>query len=557
MGEVVTKRSVRWAGALLALAVIGGACSNGGSSSSSKSTGTGSGGTSVNTASDTGGLFPNTQLNQPQFVGTPKSGGTMTFGLESTVLTLDPGQQMVQPADLQTGISIYDALVQFDDKGAPAPDLATSWKSTDDLKTWTFQLHQGVVFSNGDPFNSDAVVASIKRSQAQPNCSCKTDADSIASVTATAPYTVTFQLKAPNVAWPVKLAATLGWMVDAKVANTEGASFASHPVGTGPFVMQSYGNTITVVKNPKYWQKRNGVTLPYLDKMIFKPLPDTKTRLAAVQSGGVDIIQTADTTNLVEAKKDPNLVIQPVTGSSATILILNIKKPPFNDIRARQALNYGLNRIDLNQRAYQGARVPAYGFFPPVDPYYDPTAQLPTYNLAKAKALVAELKKEGKPTSYTALCIPTPEASQDFSILKQQGQQAGTNVTLNTLDQASFVAALLGGKANYNVACFRSPQAADPDEFYSSLHTGGSTNIPGYSNKAVDAALDSGRSFTDVAKRKAIYDTVQKQVSKDVVFIPLLFDLYGNIHTNKTSGLSRPWPNYLGLINTSTLYFIQ
>jgi ABC-type transport system substrate-binding protein len=321
--------------------------------------------------------------------------------------------------------------------------------------------------------------------------------------------------------------------------------------------MQTYGNTITVTKNSKYWQKRDGVALPYLDKMVFKPLTDSKTRLAAVQSGGVDIMQTADTDNLVEAKKDPNLVIQPVTGSSSTILILNIKKPPFNDIRAREALNYGLNRIDLNQRAYQGARVPAYGFFPPTDPYYDPTAQLPSYDLTKAKALVTQLKNEGKPTDYQSLCIPTPEASQDFSILKQQAAQAGTTVTLNTLDQASFVAALLGGKANYQVACFRSPQAADPDEFYSSLHTGGSTNIPGYSNKVVDQALDSARKYTDINTRRRLYNTVQKQVSKDVVFVPLLFDLYGNVHSNKTSGLSKPWPNSLGLINTGTLYFIK
>ncbi len=553
----MTKRSVRWAGALLALAVIGGACSNGSSGNASKPTGTGNGGTTA-PAGGSGGLFPTTQLNQPQFVGTPSIGGTMTFGLESKVLTLDPGQQMVQPADLEVGTAIYDSMVQFNDKDQPAPFLAKSWTSSSDLKTWTFQLQQGVTFQpTNNPFNAAAVVAATKRSQAQPNCSCKTAADSIASVTATAPYTVVYQLKAPNVAFPVQLAGTLGMIVDAKAAASEGASFASKPVGTGPFVMQTYGNTITVTKNSKYWQKRDGVALPYLDKMIFKPLTDSKTRLAAVQSGGVDIMQTADTDNLVEAKKDPNLVIQPVTGSSSTILILNIKKPPFNDIRARQALNYGLNRIDLNQRAYQGARVPAYGFFPPTDPYYDPTAQLPAYDLTKAKALVSQLKSEGKSTDYTSLCIPTPEASNDFTVLKEQAKAAGTNVTLNTLDQASFVAALLGGKANYNVACFRSPQAADPDEFYSSLHTGGSTNIPGYSNPVVDKSLDQGRKYTDIATRRRLYNTVQKQVSKDVVFVPLLFDLYGNIHSSKTSGLSKPWPNSLGLINTSTLYFVK
>ena len=277
-----------------------------------------------------------------------------------------------------------------------------------------------------------------------------------------------------------------------------------------------------MVKNPNYYgtdAAHNNNKLPYLDKIVFRPLADPATRLQAVQSNGVQIMQTADTSNLVQAKKDKNLVVQPVSGSSSTILVLNLNNGPFGVVptagmdaqaaaikalddptatKARVAFATGINRNEINQKYYHGARVPAYGFIPDSSPYFDPKGELPHFDVAKATKAVSELKAAKVNTDIHAMCIPGPEATNVFQILQQQGKKTGLTSKLTTVEQGVLVTTLLTGQGtaatkNWNVACFRAPQIADPDGVYNSLHTGGPTNLVKYSRKNVDDALDKGR----------------------------------------------------------------
>ena len=287
-------------------------------------------------------------------------------------------------------------------------------------------------------------------------------------------------------------------------------------------------------------------------------IPDSTARLSKLRSGDVDILQSADTQNLVQAKRDPNLVVQPVTGSSATIVVLNSHKPPFDDIRMRQAFNYALDREALNKAYFGDSRTPAYGPLEPSNPYYDAKGQLPGHDLAKAKELVAQVKRDGKSTTVTALCINTPQASSQFATIAKEEQAAGIGATLKTVDQVSLVVALQSRSANgFEAACFRNVQIADPDVLYSTYYRTGGSNISLTSDLALDVALRQGRRSTDVNARKAAYDTAQELLAKDITTVPLLFDLYGNIHTKQVSGLSTPRPNALGLIEPGDLYFVQ
>lgn len=534
---------------VLVLGLVGGACSNTNSSKKDKDSNTPGKGT-----------ISDSEMNQPEHQGTPRKGGTLTFGIESSVLSLDPGGKMIQPADLTVGLALYDSLVEYDAKGRTTGGLAESFSSSDGLTTWTFKLRSGIKFGDGTPFNADAVKKHIERLKTLPQCSCASDIGKIKEVDTPDDLTVVFHLVEPNVAFPVFLTNSPGFVPSPTQVEKYGNEYGTHPMGAGPFRLVSMGDSIVVERNPNYWRTdKDGSKLPYLDGITFKPLSDTNTRLQAVQAGSVQIMQTADTGNLVEARKDKKLVVQAVTGSSSTILILNQKKPPFNDPRAREALNLSIDRDGLNQQAYQGARVPAYGFIPPIDPYYDanPDGQLPPYNPEEAKRLIKELKAEGKPVDFGALCISTPEATLDFQVLKAQAEKVGVKITLNQLDQTVFVNKMLSGDGDFQVACFRSPQIPDPNDVTSAVVTGGSLNIGSISNPAIDKAMTAGRSTTDFDKRKAQYDIVQREMAKEAVVIPLLFDLYGNIHGANISGLERPWPNSLGLINAGYLYYKQ
>ena len=583
----MSTRPLQWLAALSLLGFMAGACSNG-------STGT----TRARKAVKDTGLYPADVLNEPQHVGTPRRGGTVTFGMESAVLNYSPNNKVIQPSDLQVETSVFDSLITSDDKGLSVLDntdhrhnqLADSLEPSKDLKTWTLKLRPGIRFSNGDPLTADEVVKHTQWIKSNAGlCSCSEDADNIASVTAgTDGLTVTYALEAANVAWPDKLSeAGLGWITDSKVREQAPDPFNptfADLVGTGPFKFSSVaGDQFTVVRNPYYYgvdAANHDAKLPYLDKIVFRPLADTATRLQALQSKGVQIMQTADTSNLVNAKKDKNLVVQPISGSSSTIQVLNLQLPPFGvtpkpgeDAQAtaaralddptarmaREAFATSINRNEANQKYYRGARVPAYGFIPESSPYFNPKGQLPRYDRVRAKKLVDELRAQHVTLDLKRICIPGPEASGVFQILNEQAKAVGIKSKLTAVEQGVLVSTLLAGKptgatANWNVACFRAPQIADPDGLYNSLHTGGPGNLVKYSRKDVDRALETGRSLQSTSARKPYYDEVQEQVADDVVYIPLLFDYYGNVHLSSVSGLGRPSPRHLGLIPLGGLY---
>jgi peptide/nickel transport system substrate-binding protein len=368
---------------------------------------------------------------------------------------------------------------------------------------------------------------------------------------------VQFTLDQSNVAFPGTLAGEEGYLAAPAAWAAGAANMTSHPIGSGPFEQLTPGK-LTFVRNPSYWRKSNtGQRLPYLDKITYVPLPDSTARIPAVKDNTVDIFQTADTINLVQAHKDPSLIVQPISGSSSTIIVLNSHKPPFNDIRLRQAYNYAMPREAMNTGYYGNSRQPAYGPLDPSNPYFDPKGQLPPEDVAKAKALVAQLRAEGKPTSFHAVCISTPEAGAVYNIINKADLAVGIGSSMQTVDQVVLVNKLLARDGNFENACFRNSQVADPDGLYTTYYRTAGQNVSMTSDLTIDAALRQGRKSTDFATRKAAYDIVQEQLAKDVTVVPMLFDLYGNVHTSGVSGLSRPQPNALGLIDQASLYLTQ
>ncbi len=578
--------------ALAAVLTVGvAACGNGNGSGSTDGRTGGS-----DQAQQPGNLFPAESVNKAVHEGTPVRGGTLTYGLESDVLNVSPNQNVVQPADVQMATAVFDALISFDDKGLPITDntdheanqLADELTHSADLKTWTLTLRKGVKFSNGVPLTAQQVVDSTNWVKDSGTCDCSESAKLISSITAKGADTVVYTLSEPVVDWPSKLDRSgLGWISESGARNAApdpGKPTIDNLVGAGPFKYQSHtGDNYTVVRNTHYYgvDHANGdAKLPYLDKVIFQPLSDSTTRLQALQSDSVQIMQTADTSNLVQAKKDPKLRVQPAQGSSSTIIGLNLTRPPFGvtanegedaqatakrslddptALAARQAFNYSINRNEINQKEFSGTRNPAYGFLPPGSPFYDPKGQLPRFDLTKAKKLVAKVSNAGVATALTALCVSNPQATSIFQLVQQQVQAAGFSATLKQVEQAVLVQNLLAGADDipWNMACFRAPQVADPNGLYNALHSGGPTNFVKYSRDEVDAALDQGRRTSDEAARKKLYGIVQQQVSRDVVYVPLLFDYDGNVYRKNVSGLTTPSPTSLGIIRPGNLYYTE
>lgn len=586
MGKTTILRSL----AVVALLAVGvAACGNDGDSGQAKPSGTDS-------AQEPGNLFPAESVNKAVHEGTPVRGGTLTYGLEGDVLNVSPNQSVVQPPDVQLASAVFDALITFDAEGLPITDntghranqLADELTHSKDLKTWTLKLRKGVEFSNGVALTAQQVVDNTNWVKDSGTCDCSESAKLISAITATGPQTVTYTLSEPVVDWPAKLDRSgLGWITESGARNAAGDPNnpdITHLIGTGPFkYLSRSGDNYTLVRNTHYYgvdHDNDDAKLPYLDKIIFKPLADSTTRLQALQSNSVQIMQTTDTANLVQAKKDPKLGVQPAQGSSSTIIGLNLTRPPFGvtpregedaqatakralddptALAARQAFNYSINRNEINQKDFSGTRNPAYGFLPPDSPFYDAGAQLPRFDLAKAKGLVDKVAKAGVTTDLTALCVANPQATATFQLVQQQVEAAGFSAQLKQVEQAILVQNLLagGGDIAWTMACFRAPQVADPNGLYNALHSGGPTNFVKYASDRVDRALEQGRRTADRAEREKLYATVQQEVSKDVVYVPLLFDYDGNVYRNNVSGLTTPSPTSLGIIRPGNLYYTE
>jgi peptide/nickel transport system substrate-binding protein len=512
-------------------------------------------GTSKTTAGSEGPKSTGSDFNQAQFEGEPQIGGTITFGVESNIATLDPAGALAQPSDVVTALAIYDPMITYKD-GKYDGVLATSWTNSKDLKTWTFKLRKGVTFSDGTPFNADAVVTHTMRlKDPATSCVCAPNVALIASVKATDPNTVVYTLTEPNAFFPSQLAGPIGFIASPAALQKWGKDYGRHPVGTGPFTLKSF-DSLELDKNPNYWQKDDkGRQLPYLDEIKIQPIPDAQVRLQSVNSGDVDIIQTADTGTVVKAVKEGKLELQKVTGSSATTAIFNMRPgKPFHNKKMRLASAYGFDRQELNNTLYQGSRQEAYGPFAADSPFQSKKWQFPHLDKTKAKKLVAEAKAEGAQTKYTTTCIPTPEARQGLAITQKNANAIGFDVTNEFLDQGAYVNKVLGPTHDFVAGCFRQAQIADADGLYDILHTGGSGNPFGYSNADVDKALEGIRRTTDEKEQIRLLDIVQKHLVQDVPFIPTLYDLFANIYQPKISGLPVPQADSLGAIRVTTLY---
>lgn len=479
------------------------------------------------------------------------------MGTESGVASLEPGVA-AQPADKVITLGIFDPLMTYDD-GELEPFLAKSLTPSDDLKTYDMELRPDVTFHDGTPLNADAVVKHFDRlKDPATQCPCQGLVSIIESMDVPdggEGLKVTFHLADPSVAFADLLAGSSGYIESPKAVADLGADFKNKPVGTGPFTLTEFtpGERVVLTAYPGYWGKDDdGIQLPYLDKLTIVPIPDSGQRVTALETGRIDLFQTADSKTIATAEK-AGFAAQKISGSSSTVILFNNAKAPFDNVKARQALAYAINKDLLNERLYGGVREPSYSAFATDSPYFNEDAESPRFDLDKAKALVKELGG----LEFTIECIPTPEADSILQLVKQMGEAAGMKITLKTQEQGAYVNRIFSKGGDYQAACFRTAHFIEPDAWRPGLTTDDSANLVFYSNPEVDRLLDEARQTADVDERKELYGEAQEITAKEVPALTTLYDLFGNVYDAKKVG---PPPageaNSLGAIKPGLLYTV-
>ena len=541
---MVSMRSLRLLAPLLVVGLVASSCS---SDDEPERLG------AADTTTSSGASSEPSEFNEAQFEGEPQAGGSITVGVRYGFSTLDPAA-LSEPSQFTAALAVYDPLVTRDEEGDYAPSLATEWSISDDLSTYTLTLRDDVVFQDGAPFDAAAVVAHFERLEdPATSCTCLNSISSIGSIEAPDPTTVVFTLTQPDAFFLSELTGAIGFIVSPKAAATYGADYPLHPVGTGPFSLESF-DPVVLEKNPDYWQRDDeGRPLPYLDEIEIRPIADEAERLESLRSGDVDLIQTDDSAAIVDAASDEQLKLQRITGTSATVLAFNTQAPPFDDVRARRALAHGIDRQDLDDAVYGGESRPAEVPIP-VGPRYHADVDWPELDVERARELTADLKADGMPGTFTATCIDTADARATLTSIERQAKSFGLTIESELMDAGPFVNLVFGPDHDFAAVCFKSPHVVDADGLYESFHSQGSANVSGYRNPTVDEALDDIRRTTDAEEHVRLLTIVQEELARDVPVIPLVEDLIANVYDDGISGLPVPEQDVFGVIRLTTVY---
>ena len=378
--------------------------------------------------------------------GTPEKGGTVIAALNSTTIpTLNTQLTSSVPALFAADVWA-DGLMTYDREGNRLPRLATSWEASEDGKTYTFKLRDGVKWSDGQPFTADDVVFTLKAFG-----KFNTYLTKLVPLVeeASAPDATTFLLKLKQ-----PLTATLD-LFDKEVFPLmpkhiyDGQDVATHPanlapVGLGPFKFDSWqsGQSITFVRNENYWDQGK----PYLDSVIFALIPNPQQRLNAIINGEVnwfrpEVSQVKATQDA--AGKGTFKVVQIVNNAPETAVVdLNLTREPLNNVKVRQALFHAIDRDRIAQDVYQGLASPARNAIPSqFKELHDPSvdySQLYPFDPEKAGKLLDEAGyplKDGKRFSLELAVISVQPYNSVAQVVQSQWSAIGIDVKLAALDQ--------------------------------------------------------------------------------------------------------------------------
>ncbi len=356
--------------------------------------------------------------------------GVLTYGIDLNSEfdnTFDP-EASLNPCGFAILSNVYASGLGITNT-AFLPNVIESWSTTPN--TVTLHIRPGVVFSNGDPVDANAVKASLLYSRQSPLLTTLT---AISTIDVVDPTTLTLNLSNPIPGDVVQAMYHVdGTIYDPSTISTD----STKPVGAGPFVLKSYqeGSSIKLVANPKYWNKGQYL----LGGVNFVQASNGPQLIEALESGAIDMT-TLEPNEVAAIKAQPNLAA--VVGKSYDYVDLQMRQnaAPFNNEKVRVALQYAVDRNAINRVVDDGLGEPAYQPFPSWSPGYDHAlANKYTYQPAKAKAL---LKAAGYPKGISfTLVVPSddPSFAQASQLIQQQAQAAGFTVKLQQVDPADLL----------------------------------------------------------------------------------------------------------------------
>lgn len=426
---------------------------------------------------------------------------------------------------------IYQPLFSMSEEGVLEPLLAESLSSTGD-GVYEVKLRKGIGFTDGAPFNAEAVKANLDWMLNPDNKAPfrGTLLGKVTEVNVLDEYTVEIKTDGPFAPLPAHLSHGAVAMVSPK-ALEQGVDFlAENAVGTGPYILKSWARdeAVTLERNPNYWGDA-----PKIDTVVFKVIKEDGARIVEIEAGTIDVAVRVPPAEIPRLQANPDIELVITPGLRTIYIFFNVTAEPFDDVRVRQAVNYAVDKDAIVSSLFSDAAlVSSAPFAPPIFGY---APQQPyKRDIEKAKALLAEAGVA--PGTKVVMYHPTGRYIQDALVadaVRASLKEIGLDVELKTLEWPQYVPTVRKTKEDGNDVQFAmlgwgTPTMDADYALYALFHSG---EIPPgfngafYNNPEVDALLEEGRSTLDTAKRQAAYKKAIEIIWQDA---PWLF-LYSEV----------------------------
>jgi peptide/nickel transport system substrate-binding protein len=443
---------------------------------------------------------------------TPQSGGTLTILYARAVVSLDPHRD-AGAGGIPILNHILESMVGTDDHGAIIPMLATAMPevSGDGLE-YTFALRKGVKFHDGTDFTAEAVKFTFERIL-NPDVSTQSRrvGEFIEGVSVLDPYKVKIRLKRPWADFLTMMAEDKVFdIIHPESVKKLGKDFGvTGIVGTGPFKFVEWkkGATVVLEKNRHYWKN----DLPYLDKIVWREIPEDATRLLGFLSGEGDVLLQVSFKDVADLKKKKGVKILEQASGEHVGIWFNTRKAPVNDKRVRQALSMALDRKAVMDSVFYGLGTTSKSYLPPFFKEYQGVRD--PYDLKEAQRLMEACGYTRSNPLKFELMYRAEEAFQDVATLVQaMWAQVNVKVDLKPITGTGIQQAIMGDDPPYTAMCMRitggMPIFDHAYRVYSSAsywNAMGYNKKGGYQNPRADELLTKAAAEVDKEKAKKIY----------------------------------------------------
>ena len=428
----------------------------------------------------------------------PKYGGAVVVGVQQDVDSLDP-HKAVAAGTKEILFNIFEGLVKPDENGNLINAVASDYKVSDDYLTYTFTLREGVKFHNGNLVTAEDVKYSLERAAGLISAM-----KNISSVNIVDQKTVEVVMKAADTEMIYNFTAAI-------IPKSEENSTESKPIGTGPFKFESYTPqaSIVVSKNENYWQQ--GV--PYLDQVTFKIIASADTALVELKAGSIDIYPYMTDSQANELAATHNVAYE--ASNVVQALFLNNKVAPLDNVKVRQALNYAINRAELNSFVSGGRATNVYSaMLPKLSSYFKDCSSMYPYDVEKAKQLLSEA---GYPNGFDlTITVPSNYAFhvQSTEVMVEQLKKIGVNAKINPVEWNTWLEKAYNGREYQATVCGITSDLS-PNYLLNRFQSTSSKNFVNFSSSDYDSIYKKIEKTTNITEKQEYYKQLQEILAKD------------------------------------------